>query len=216
MKKVFAFVATLVLIFTSVSPAFAQEITSETHVTEIIVPENNLMSNQGSYLSLQNETGELQVIPAQKSISVIGEDTIVNYSVELDESFNAIAASYEESDQKTDGAITVRTYISLTYRKLHGSSYDSYLLTNVSGGWTLLSDQVQVTNMRVNYACYDGPSTLETQNITRTPTNLTFSYVTGFTEYADDIDFARVSGQTSCTINRGTGSWTLSLNLSLI
>ena len=114
---------------------------------------------------------------------------------------------------KPFGSITVEdddgTYVyaklTITYTKLNAtaSSPARYLLTKVSGSWTVKTYQINLANRRVAYAC----QSIFTNAQYKYPTGDSFSYNTGYSNYVYDAAGAIVGAQMNVTVKRGTGSW---------
>lgn len=114
---------------------------------------------------------------------------------------------------KPFGSITVEdddgTYVyaklTITYTKLNAtaSSPARYLLTKVSGSWTVKTYQINLANRRVAYAC----QSIFTNAQYKYPTGDSFSYNTGYSNYVYDAVGAIVGAQMNVTVKRGTGSW---------
>lgn len=107
------------------------------------------------------------------------------------------------SNEEWDSSISVKTYINLTYNKKPGTNY--YLLTNVSGGWSISDKSVSVSDRQVITVCRDILNSK--QHTLYNPTSNTFNYSTGYTNYVESTSASSILGaSTSATLKRGTKS----------
>lgn len=118
----------------------------------------------------------------QKLENIQGDVHSVTYAANIIETANGdVITTGSQENEESDGAFTVKAYIRIDYKRLQSTGApDTYLITNVSGGWKINGSQVQLTNQEVIYACYDpnGGS-----RVVENPTGTKFSYDTGFTYY---------------------------------
>lgn len=97
---------------------------------------------------------------------------------------------------------TVLFSITLTYNRNY---VGDYLLTNVSGGWSIVGTGTTLSNLRVTYAGYDLASYYSQWD--SYPTAYSFNYNTGYTRYVNSDAAGSVMGaSTHAHIKHGTSS----------
>lgn len=172
----------------------------------------NVISNNLT-ATLTNENGEVVKIPVYelqpKTILSVSDNTytstcIVGLDKKLfDDNRNIVPfGSIEVND---DDGTYVYAKLVITYDKLKATSTAParYLLTRVSGSWTVNTGQISLANRRVAFTC----QSLISKAKFRYPTSNSFNYSTGYTDYVYDAVGSIVGAQMNVTVKRGTGSW---------
>lgn len=121
-------------------------------------------------------------------------------------------------DDTSDAFENVYAYLEVDYdRRAYNASGTrwQYLLKNVSGNWDIQQSGIQLKNKKVMYAC---TASFETNQVVyKYPQANSFNYSTGFTTYVpDDPVLCSVQAKTTTDITRGSETWQLELEVSIV
>lgn len=146
----------------------------------------------------------------------IAETTIVALDDPMNVSIMQTAGITDGSGSKYgetwDSSMGVKAYITIYYKWKDGA-LTGYLLTQVTGGWTVVDTSISLSNRSLEFGCvggvFGGGAANSMQFYAYAPTSNSFSWNTNFTQY---IERGVVGAKTSVTLKRGTSStWTLNL-----
>lgn len=114
--------------------------------------------------------------------------------------------SYQLSSEDTDGSISVRAYLTIYYTQKESS----FLLTKVTGKWTILDPRTTVTSAYLNYGC---TGSLGTQGGHQYVAN-NFSVTTNFSKYQPSLsDMIYVGANLTLNLQIAmTRTWSFTLN----
>lgn len=145
---------------------------------------------------LESDTGEIYEVTGhlanKRSISpcnaISESDSSATYEFILYSS-----QDYTLSTNGTDGSISVRAYLTIEYRTMSNGASTEYLLTKVSGSWSILDPRTSVTSAYLNYGCtgFSSSNVAVTQD-NHCYVNNNFSINTGYTKYVIDSGYADV------------------------
>lgn len=136
-------------------------------------------------------------------------------SVLSDDQTNTITAVYAVprsagntmSNAQYDSSYSVKGYITVTYSTKTVNSSTCYLLTHVSGGWTILDSSVTLSNRKVIY--HSGPIHLANGSMSLSSNTFNFSTGYGSTHWTD-TDYCSCAAGSYVTIKHGSSSsWNL-------
>ena len=117
-------------------------------------------------------------------------------------------------DNQTDTTVSVRAYSTIYFETKKTDGVDYMRLTRTKGGWTILDNQVSVSNRTVAYGTNGMNVTTQTRtsNISGNTFDITvnpaFKYVITATDH-------KVGATTTAKLTRGSRSWTLRLDNSM-
>lgn len=117
-------------------------------------------------------------------------------------------------DDATDSTISVRAYSTIYFETKKTNGVDYMRLTRTKGGWTILDNQVSLSNKTVTYGTngMNVATQTRTSNISGKTYDITvdpaFKYVITATDH-------KVGATTSAKLTRGSKSWTLRLDNSM-
>ena len=157
---------------------------------------------------LKNQQGEV--------IEVVGTPVALqqNRGMEPGEKYSTFAfdvivprANHSHTVDDTDDSASVRAYLNVGY-KTDDSTPTNFLLTSVSGGYTILDQQVRVDEARLSYVCngvFPSPGT-SSQIVLDRVVGSSFSYNTGFTQYVSSYG-GLIGGKVNLDLARGTSNY---------
>lgn len=129
--------------------------------------------------------------------------------------FALYSTGYSLTKNQTDGSVSVRAYSTINYNTQNTPT--EYLLTSVSGHWTILDSTVSVTNADLHYIC-SGPFPRPGADQEGTVEGVSnyFSYNTGFTSYvALDAGWSAVGAELTLDlqmiISGSTRTWNFTI-----
>lgn len=167
------------------------------------------------------ETYSVKIFEVANSFDKIDDANILNdefsktYLISLEDKYIQ-ALSGNNYKEKWDSSLGVKADLTVYYNT-KGTTPEEYLLTKVSGGWTIADTSISLSNREVYYVSEGSfPQPVYNQHSTKTPTTNSFNYNTGFTKYVAE-DFSLVGATSKVTLKRGTSStWTLTLPNNIV
>lgn len=107
---------------------------------------------------------------------------------------------------QADTTGSVRAYLKITY-KTKGITPEEYLLTNVSGNYSILDHQVRVTGAKISYGCNGFfPSYVSNQMATDISVSNPFDKRTGFSKYVIEDFSSTIGCYYTLDLARGTSN----------
>lgn len=210
MRKIFSMALALALAANLSAPAFAADNSAE------IIPDENVPAMVGI---LTDENGvEYEIVGTlvtnectTYSIGPVNE-TSVTYRFDV-----PMRAPQNGSTEVNgpDSGYASHIYLKISYRSIDGSNPNlrSYLLTSVSGSWTIEDPEVFVTSTYLKYGCSVGSiEQLGEKSSLSNPFNVS----TGFTQYIDETLGAVLGAHLTLTYLMGSSrTWKFTLNNNL-
>ncbi|MBS6560504.1 MAG: hypothetical protein KH355_09565 [Clostridiales bacterium] len=149
---------------------------------------------------LKDENGESITVEGHlvSTPQLLSDEYSATYEYDLYSTSNSLTSNEKDSKK------AVQAYITIKY-KTNNSSPTGYLLTGVSGYWTILKTGTSVTSASLTYGCSGFLPTPTTQNKTIAVSNH-FSYTTGFTKYVVP-DYGAMGANLTLKLKQGSTTW---------
>lgn len=214
MKKLLICLSCLItMISSSVIESFATEkliAQSDKYINQNIVDlyKNALKKNK----TIENAAVVVDENQKTENLAVYEIDTsniIENESDIKSRTYITTYANHNSTIGDYDDSLGVYAYVTIYYRT-KGTEPEEYLLTSVSGGYTIVDSTISVTKQTVTYGCNGTfPTAISSQTATKYPgTSSSWSYSTGFTTYVTD-EFAAIGCNNLLNLKRRGSTWTL-------
>lgn len=172
MKKITCLILALLMCFLTAIPVFAAE--SPTIFSSSLPEMKGILTDEDGtqYTIIGTQVPTVQAADTNSGCSV-------TYMFDIPAS---ILANYTNTTQGNDGAFASTVYLTLTYSTKNSPT--EYLLTKVSGHWTIQDSSVSVESATLSYGC-NGMAPVATNNQycwDKSVSNY-FNVSTGFTNY---------------------------------
>lgn len=120
------------------------------------------------------------------------------------------------SDETYDSSSRcVKLYSTVYYKKGSTAKADGAIMYKVTGGFTILDENVTVTNKKYEYECngidIDTDKNVTNQRASGSMSSMSMSKSTGFTKYIDTTAGHTIRYIISCKVSRGGSSWNAEL-----
>lgn len=159
-----------------------------------------LISDTGEQITVTGHLVETSATPQMFSLNPNSTSATYEYTLYS-------GSSNELSANELDSTMSARIYITLHYNGKNTPT--EYLLTKVSGKWTILDLTVGVTEAELVYGCtgFSSDGIFTTQTDSKYVSN-NFSVNTGFTHYATDGAMGVLGANLTLTFKMGsTRTW---------
>lgn len=141
---------------------------------------NTLIEN---VTELKSNTGEILEVPVYEidtteitqQFSQDEDLKSVTYAIDTSDAISVASATGSTNRTEWDSTSSVKAYTTIYYKSSGNPAY--YLLTSVTGGYTIGDPQVKVKSQKVVMGCSDY---VTVQSLTKTPTLSSWSYATSF------------------------------------
>lgn len=179
-KRIISLALALMMCFSLSVTAFAAENQQEILLTNEIPKTMTgfLIDSDGKAVEVVGTLVDIKDV--SKTRSLCDESLYqATYAYDID----LIKPNASSTVEDVDGSAAVRAYLTVTYSTKTVSSIQKYLLTSVSGRWTILDSSVRVSSAKINYGCSDG-NVIQTN---QAAVNNNFSKSTGFSTYVESF-----------------------------
>ena len=232
MKKamVFLFIIACILVVIPANSANALSldsvfVTNDQHVdVDQLLEEGKSDGERVDKAILTNEYGEEYIVDVYAiETSSVGNTKAITYVTSTDENLiqvpNIASRANNNHREKWDSSYSVKAYITCYF--VTKDKDKLWLLTKVTGGYTISDYSVSVTSQALKYGCSGLTSTNgvgTTQVKDQKPQSSKWSYNTGFTKYVvknAGLLSATIGANNKLSLKRGSSKWTFTVTNNL-
>lgn len=203
-KKVMSLVLASLITLSAFEFAFAADIKSEVISSPMI---GILTADDGTQTEVEGILVSTSTAPTRSGL--IDKEATYRYDLEV---LPRADGSKTESD--VDGGYCSTVYLTIKYSSKNSPT--EYLLTGVSGYWTITDGKASVESAKLSYGCSGRFPEPVTQSITNKSVNNHFNISTGFNKYVTSDVYGVLGANLTVNYLMGTSrrwSFTLSNNL---
>lgn len=225
MKKITSCLCILIMTLLQVNPVSAEDVSSVDQTLDTMFEE---ASSNSSPVNLSNSDMEVEGILYSDDGTIYNVDIFEydspslcspneesnTYVLSIEPSYITLASSNSSSASVWDSSYSVKASLTINYKTSSSGGLTTYLLTSVSGSWSISDSSVSLSDRELVYACLSG--TVLSQYTTRSLASNSFTCTTGYSTYVVNDNVLSVMGaSTSVTLSHGSSSkWTLDLECS--
>lgn len=172
--------------------------------TDKITPDNSNMNDSDFDIE------DIEHYSTTQKLKVLMDDSGTSVTEYVTTDIILMAGGGSNYEYDNDGSYSVKAYSTVYWTEASGGQV---VVTKGTGGWTVLDSQARISNRKVKIGSsgINQTNVYVTQVMDKAPTSSSFSYSTPSSWIPVLItDYSQSGVTTTCTITRGTQSWTFS------